>query len=806
VAYDVTLDLAADPRTFRSITRLRFRSGAGRSFVDVRPVSLDLVELDGRTLDPARLAGGRYPLELDDGEHELVVDALMPFRNDGEGLHRSTDPADGHDYVYGMSFMDAAPTVFACFDQPDLKAPYTFHVTAPPDWQVAANTAGKETEPGRWEFEESAPLATYFVAVVAGPYHVVESMHDGIPLRLLARQSLARFLDEQAEDILTVTGQSFDELHRLFGIRYPFGKYDQAFVPEFNAGAMENPGLITFRDLYVFPARTTRAQHVQRATTIAHEMAHQWFGNLVTPAWWDDLWLNESFAEYAGMRVTATATQYDDAWAWSSLNRKNWGLAADTRPSTHPVAGNGAADALSALQDFDGISYAKGSATLRQLATRIGDDVFLAGVRDHFDRHRFGNATMHDLFASWERAGAGDLGPWTEAWLRTAGLDTLRLDRGAGELVCTPPGTGPRRPHALDLAVLTGDDWQVRPVELHAERTRAPVGDAPVLLDPRERTWADLEIDPVTLARLPELFPAMSDPLLRASVWNAVRSGVHQGTLPPAQALSVVCAGIPVEEQDAALTAMVHWTAEEVRADLAGSGKLPAVLPDPAAGSRRVRSAFADRLASAAPGSGVQLAALHGVVATTTDAAELWALLDGDLPAGTTLDSDLRWRLVKRLTALGATDRPFLAGQLEMERTESTVNAWTWCMAALADEDAKAWAWDRFTGAAEASNYELEMAGLGMWQPGQDDLLGPYVDRYFADVAATGEVRAGWALAATGQFFYPITALSADTVAATERTVADPGIDPGLRRRLADCGDEVRRRMAARALDRQDGS
>jgi aminopeptidase N len=798
ISYDVTLDLACDDGTFRSVTAIRFRSRAGRTFLDVRPVCLETVELDGIRLDPHRLHDGRYPLDLDEDEHELVVGATMPFRNDGEGLHRSHDPADGRDYVYGMSFMNAAPTVFACFDQPDLKAPYTIHVTTPPDWTVAANAAGKEVAPGRWEFEESAPLASYFVSVLAGPYRIVEEEHDGIPLRLFSRQSLGDCLEEQADDILTVTRQCFDELHRLFGIRYAFGKYDQAFVPEFNAGAMENPGLVTFRDLYVFSSRVTRSQQITRACTIAHEMAHQWFGNLVTPAWWDDLWLNESFAEYMGTRVTAAATAYDDAWAWQSLTRKNWGLAADTRPSTHPVAGNGAADALAALQDFDGISYAKGSATLRQLAARIGDAAFLGGVRDHLERHRFGNATMTDLFGSWEGAGAGDLSAWTDAWLRTPGMDALSLDRPGGALVRTSQSGGTPRPHALDLAVWSRGSWSVRPVTVVEDRVAVDVGDAPVLVDPSERTWAEVGFDPLTLDALDELLPAMTEPMLRASVWNAVRNGVHQATLSRERALDLVCAGIPSEESDTALTALAHWAGSEQRADLAGSGKLPAVVADPAAAARRLHDAFARRLATATPGSGTQLAALHGLIATTSSTEELLAMLHEDLPDLTSLDRDLRWRLVKRLTVLGATDRAFLTAQLELERTDASVNAWCWCRAALADDEAKAWAWDRFTGTVEANNYELEMAGLGFWQPGQEELHEPYLHRYFEDLAATSRVRSGWALAATGQFFYPISALSPETVAATERACADPEMDPGLRRRLVDCGDEVRRRLAAR--------
>ncbi|WP_238473663.1 M1 family metallopeptidase [Nocardioides cavernaquae] len=441
-AYDVVLDLASDEATFRSITTIELTSNGGVTFLDIKPVQLHALHLDGDPLEASLLDRGRFPLDLSPGEHRIRVEATMPFRNDGEGLHRSIDPADGEAYVYGMSFMEAAPTIFACFDQPDLKAPYTFHVTAPPSWTVIGNAPGHQVEPGVWELERTQPLSTYFVTLVAGPWHVIRTEHDGVPLSLSARASIARDLDKDADELFTLTRQCFDEFHRLFGIRYPFGDYHQAFVPEFNAGAMENPGCVTFRDPLVFTSKVTRGQRIQRAVTVAHEMAHQWFGNLTTPVWWDDLWLNESFAEYMGNRVTAAVTQYDDAWTHNAFARRQWGLIADQRPSTHPVAGNGARTAAAALQDFDGISYNKGAGIVRQLNTVLGDEVFFAGAVDHFTQARFGNATMGDLVGSWERAGAGDLTAYVDGWLRTAGADTLRFDRHDSAVLRTPPAAG----------------------------------------------------------------------------------------------------------------------------------------------------------------------------------------------------------------------------------------------------------------------------------------------------------------------------------------------------------------------------
>ncbi|MCW2833118.1 MAG: Membrane alanyl aminopeptidase Metallo peptidase family, partial [Nocardioides sp.] len=506
--YDVVLDLDVDDKIFASRTTAVFDSTGGPTFVDVKPVRLNEVRLNGTLMDLDALDRGRIAIETQSGRNELVVDALMGFRNDGEGLHRSVDPADGRHYVYGMSFMDAAPSIFACFDQPDLKAPYTFHVRVPKDWTVIGNAPGEQVEPGVWELETTQPLSTYFITLVAGPWHVIRDEHDGIALGLSARASMASALDADATEILTVTRQCFDEFHRLFAERYPFGAYHQAFVPEFNAGAMENPGCVTLRDPLIFTSKVTWGARCVRATTIAHEMAHQWFGNTTTPKWWDDLWLNESFAEYMGNRVTADVTDFDTAWVHNAYARRQWGLLSDAGPATHPVAGNGAVDALAALQDFDGISYAKGSNVLKQLNARLGDDVFFAGVNDHFARHRFGNATMHDLFDSWQRAGAGDLSDVTDGWLRSSGVDRISLDREAGVLRRTPPaGSAVERRHALTVAIGAPDGtWRRERVELTGATVDLSVAaDEAVLLDVEETSWLVAELDSSTQELLPRL-------------------------------------------------------------------------------------------------------------------------------------------------------------------------------------------------------------------------------------------------------------------------------------------------------------
>jgi aminopeptidase N len=790
-SYDVRLDLASDEETFGSVTTVRFTSQGGPTFVDLKPLRVNEIRFNGAPLDADLLDRGRLPLETLAGDNELVVAAVMRFRNDGEGLHRSVDPADGRHYVYGMSFMDAAPSIFACFDQPDLKAPYTFHVTAPADWVVIGNAPATQVEPGTWELEQTQPLSTYFVTLVAGPYHLVRDEHDGIPLGLSARASLARDLDADADELFTMTEQCFDEFHRLFGIRYPFGEYHQAFVPEFNAGAMENPGCVTFRDPLVFSSRVTRGMRIQRATTVAHEMAHQWFGNIVTPKWWDDLWLNESFAEYMGNRVTADVTEYDDAWTHNAYARRQWGLVADQRPSTHPVAGNGAADATTALQDFDGISYAKGSSILKQLNASLGDEVFFAGVVDHFTKHRFGNATMHDLFASWEQAGAGDLGSFTSNWLRTAGPDTIALDRAAGVLRRTAPAGHPAdRAHTIRVATAAPDGkWEIASLTVDQQETAYDVADSTaVVLDPYEDTWALVQPDATTVAALKGQLARTDDTRLRAGIWNNVRSAFHNAAIDPADVIDLVEAGLPVEDSDDAVYYTMPWAI----------AKVVPLTADPRAALRRVSGATLAKAISAPAGSTLQLAAFQAAVSSSTDSGQLRAWLAGRvLPEGVELDLDLRWRVLVQLAVLGETDREELQAALDAEPTARSRVEHTRATASLPDAEAKAWAWARFTGEVDVPNYELEAAGTGMWRSRQEHLTEEYVARYFTDVPRTVDVRSGWVLAEAAQFFFPVTSVSEDTLVRCRALLDLDGLDPSIRRRAVDLTDELERRLAA---------
>lgn len=634
-SYQVDLDVTGDER-FRSQVTIRFRATPGsRTFVECRPQTLCSVRINDTDLDPAMLVDNRLPLTGLAERNTLTIEAEMGYTNTGEGMHRFVDPADGETYLYAMSFLDQAQRIFAAFDQPDLKAPVTLTVTAPEHWTVAANgVLAASPRPGRWEFAPTVPLATYLVSLIAGPWYVHRDEHDGIPLGVWCRRSLAAHLDSEIDEILTITKQCLDRYHQLFAQRYPFGKYDQAFVPEFNAGAMENPGLVTIRDDYVFRSAVTDSEREWRASTIAHEMAHMWFGDLVTMRWWDDLWLNESFAEYMATRVTAEATRFDRGWTTFAMRRKIWGYAADQRPSTHPVAPAEVTDAAQGLLNFDGISYAKGAAVLRQLVAWLGDEDFLAGLNAYFAEHRFGNATLEDLLASLTTASGRDLTGWARCWLRTAQVNTLRtkvsvdVDGRYTEvaLVQSAPDSHPvLRPHRVGLARYAADgtvEHRLVDLEPSVDGGRTVLADlagqrAAQLLLPNagDLTFAKIRLDPASADAVPLLLPRLADSLARALLWGAELDAVTDGERPVTELVQLIATALLAETEVVIVEDVVAISRSLIDRYLAPSAREAALA--------LVSVATGQLLATAPPGGSLQLAAARGWVAATDDVDRL---------------------------------------------------------------------------------------------------------------------------------------------------------------------------------------
>ncbi|WP_030382365.1 MULTISPECIES: aminopeptidase N [unclassified Streptomyces] len=811
--YTVGLDLTVGDDTFDSRTVVRFTVRGGRhgtdTFVELKPAALRSVTLDGQSLDPGTLDDNRLPLKgLTPGEHELRVDASMRYSRTGEGMHRFTDPSDGEAYVYTQMFMDDVQRVFAAFDQPDLKAVFDLTVTAPEGWTVLANGVTEHTGDGVWKAATTPLISTYLVAVAAGPWHSVRTEHRGLPFGIHCRRSLAPHLDADAEEILDVTRACFDRYHEKFEEPYPFDSYDQAFVPEFNAGAMENPGLVTFRDEFVYRSAVTDTERQTRAMVIAHEMAHMWFGDLVTLKWWDDIWLNESFAEYMGYQTAAEATRFTETWTEFGVSRKAWGYDADQRPSTHPVAPEAVPDTASALLNFDGISYAKGASALRQLVTWLGEKDFLAGINTHFARHKFANATLADFLDSLASATERDVHAWADAWLRTTGVDTLtpriaRADDGTHTLTVAHDGS---RPHRIAVGLYDHDLTDEGRLTLRSRpeldvpgSTEHPLGKRPVLLvlNDSDLTYAKVRFDAESYDTVRAALSGLPDPLTRAVVWNSLRDAVRDGELAPEVYLETARAHLPHETDVALVQGVLAFAGGQIADRYLAPGRRPAALAT-------LTDLGRDLVRRTEDGDhpGLRLAAVrHRIdVAAHPDTLAAW-LADGTVPGGPELDPELRWRILGRLAVLGATDEAAIAAELARDPSATGQEGAARCRAALPDPAAKARAWAAmFTDdpAADLSNYLFTATARGFWQPEQADLLAEYVGRYYEDATALA-ARRGPAIAdAAGRWAFPAYAVDADHLRRGERCLREDDPAPSLRRRLADQLDDLARALRVR--------
>ncbi|MGW6716330.1 aminopeptidase N [Streptomyces globisporus] len=824
--YTIALDLTTGEETFDSATAIRFTArAAGDTFVEVKPATLRSISLDGQPLDPALLDGNRYPLTgLTAGPHELHIDAAMHYSRTGEGMHRFTDPTDGETYLYTQLFMEDVQRVFAAFDQPDLKSVFAIDVTAPAGWTVLGNGVAERTGEGRWTIAPTPLISTYLVAIAAGPWHSITTEHAGLPFGIHCRRSLAPYLDTDADEILDITRACYDRYHEKFDEPYPFDSYDQAFVPEFNAGAMENPGLVTFRDEFVYRSAVTDTERQTRAMVIAHEMAHMWFGDLVTLTWWDDIWLNESFAEYMGYQTLTEATRFTDTWVDFGVARKGWGYDADQRPSTHPVAPDPDAvpDTASALLNFDGISYAKGASALRQLVAWLGEKDFLAGINAHFARHKFANATLADFIDNLASATDRDVHAWAEQWLRTTGIDTLTAEIG------TPAPTGP----AGTPANGNGQSWALtvtrdgsRPHRItvgaydHALNTQAGPGhlalrdrfetDVPgdgtpvvrpgrrpalVVLNDGDLTYAKIRLDTASWDTVLAGLSGIPDALTRAVLWNTARDMVRDAELPPATYLKAARTHLPYETDLALVQGVLSFAAGQV----VDRYTVPEDLP---AARATLTDLCRDLIRRTEDGSqpGLRLIAVRHFIdaATQPDTLRSW-LDEGTVHGGPELDPELRWRILTRLAVLGATDEAAIATELAADPSATGREGAARCRAALPTPEAKAAAWDALFTDDTLSNYLFTATAQGFWQPGQEELTDAYVSRFYPDAIALAARRGPAIAEAAGRYAFPAYAIDAGSLATGTRALEVPELIPALRRKLVDQLDDLRRALAVR--------
>ncbi|MEU6536134.1 aminopeptidase N [Streptomyces sp. NPDC047000] len=804
--YTIDLDLTTGDETFGSRTVIRFTARADAdTFIELKPAELRSATLDGQPLDTAALDGSRLPLTgLAAGEHELRVDAVMRYSRTGEGMHRFTDPTDGETYLYTQLFMDDVQRVFAAFDQPDLKAVFEVTVTAPEGWSVLANGVTEHLGEGRWKAAPTPLISTYLVAVAAGPWHSVRTEHRGLPFGLHCRRSLAPHLDADADELLDITRACFDRYHEKFEEPYPFDSYDQAFVPEFNAGAMENPGLVTFRDEFVFRSAVTDTERQVRGMVVAHEMAHMWFGDLVTLTWWDDIWLNESFAEYMGYQTLTEATRFTDTWTDFGVSRKSWGYDADQRPTTHPVAPEAVDDTASALLNFDGISYAKGASALRQLVAWLGEKDFLAGINAHFARHRFGNAALADFIDSLAGATERDVHAWADAWLRTTGVDTLTpriAPGGNGVCALTVERTG-SRPHRIAVGLYDEDPDEGRltlrrRVGLDVPQTGPlPIGKRPalVLLNDGDLTYAKIRFDGASFDAVRTGLSGLPEPITRAVVWNALRDAVRDGELPPGAYLEAARAHLPRETDLAVVQGVLSFASAQIADRYLDPGDRPAALAT-------LRALCRDLIRRTEDGDhpGLRLIAVRHFIdaAALPETIAAW-LADGTVPGGPELDPELRWRVLSRLAVLGAVDEAAVAAELDRDPSATGQEGAARCRAALPDADAKQRAWEAMFTTDDLSNYLFTATARGFWQPEQAALLSAYVPRFYEDVVPLAARRGPAIAEAAGRWAFPFHAVGPETLRLGEQTLRDAGPTPALRRRLADQLDDLARALRIR--------
>ncbi|MFD7107140.1 aminopeptidase N [Streptomyces celluloflavus] len=838
--YDVALDVrSAVARgeaagTFRSRTTIRFRCAepGATAFADLLAPAVTAVTLNGRELDPGTVFdGSRIALDQLAADNTLVVDAQCAYSRTGEGLHRFVDPEDGEVYLYTQYEPADARRVFANFEQPDLKAPFTFEVTAPEGWTVLSNGAQEgPAEDGRHRFATTRPISTYITAVVAGPYHYARDSYrrtfaDGteleIPLGALCRKGLARHFDP--DDIFTVTKQGLDFFHDNFDYPYPFGKYDQAFVPEYNIGAMENPGCVTFREEFVFRGKVTQASYESRANVILHEMAHMWFGDLVTMEWWDDLWLKESFADFMGAFSQVESTRFDNAWITFANRRKAWAYRADQLPSTHPVTAD-IRDLEDAKLNFDGITYAKGASVLKQLVAYVGREAFLEGARRYFKRHAYGNTRLTDLLSVLEETSGRDMAAWSRAWLETAGVNTLTpqatydaQDRitELSVLQEAAPTHPQLRPHRVAVGLYRRQEISAAHPDGGLERyARAEVdvsgprtavtelagAERPdlILVNDEDLTYCKIRFDEGSLATLRDGLGEITDPLARALCWSAVWGLTRDGLMPARDYLELVLrfAG---RETDIGVLQSVHAQARTAL-------ELYAAPAHRESAARALAEGALRELRLSEPGSGHQLAwARHfaSVASTDADFQLLTGLLDGTAKVdGLEVDQELRWTLLEPLASHGVADAAVLDAELARDDTASGKRHQVRCLAARPSAEVKERAWADVVESDALSNALVEATISGFAQFGQRELLAPYAPRYFAFLEQAWQERSIEIAMAMVRGLFPSWQVTQETLDAADAWLAGhPQAAPALRRLVAEERDDLARALRAQACD-----
>ena len=823
-SYAVTLDVTKGEETFYSQSEVSFTCNKPgySTFIDAVGRSVISATLNGAAVDVSNFDGESIFLTDLAAENSLVIELEAEYSKSGEGLQRSVDPADGEVYLYSQGETAYIRNMFACFDQPSLKATFTLTVTTPGHWEaVSNNPVESKTTKGEsvvWKFTTTPRIPTYLDALIAGPYSSVHDVYKGakeIPLGIYCRKSMMQYLDP--EDIFLITKQGFEYFEKVFGLAYPFEKYDQIAVVDFNFGAMENAGAVTFREeVLVFRSHMPEKSYLSRANVILHEMAHMWFGDMVTMSWWDDLWLNESFAEWASYLALTEATRFNGAWTEFSSARKNGAYRQDQLSTTHPIIAD-MVDMEAVNANFDGITYAKGASVLHQLVAHVGRPQFIAGLQKYFAKHAWGNTTLNDLLVELEAASGRKLDTWVHTWLQTAGVNTLRPQLEiAGdtytsvvisqETPLVPAGSKELRPHRLAVGLydISGDSLNLRKsVELDVvgastvvtELAGEKVADL-LLINDRDLSYAKLRFDDRSIATLKKYLGRLNDPLARALSWAAIWDMHRDAQISSADFIEIALAGLSGENDDAIVNIVIGQlgTSVEAYASEANRNKY----------RERLAAGFWNLMQSSAPASDLQLLYSRAFAAnahTPEQIKNVRGILNGEIK-GLKVDTDRRWDFLIALTERGATTQAELDAELASDNTTSGNLLFETAKAATPNAEAKAYAFTTVMHQDAQTSVRSALVA-GFQRPIQRHLLEPFVDLYFDNLLSEWESKSyeGAAKFVTGM--YPSWIITQATLDKTNAWLNGVGKDaPAVLRKLVkESQDGVIRALKVAALD-----
>jgi aminopeptidase N len=823
-SYKIDLDVTTGAETFLVKTTVKFaglKPGAS-TFIDCVGKSVISAKLNGADFDP-KFDGESIFLPAIAADNTLEIEHEGIYSNSGEGLHRFVDPADNEIYLYTQFETGDARRMYACFDQPDQKATFTISTITPKHWAVISNygiEATKELDGDRkhTQFATSQVISTYVTAIVAGAYTSVHDEYKGektIPLGIYARKSFFQYVD--AANIFEVTKQGFAYFEKTFGLAYPFGKYDQIAVAEYNWGAMENVGCVTFHeDVLIFRSKVTERSYISRATTIHHEMAHMWFGDLVTMKWWQDLWLNESFAEWASYMAVSESTKYKNAWTEFNSVRKNWAYRADQLSSTHPIAVE-MKDLDDVRTNFDGISYAKGASVLQQLVAHVGRDNFIAGLRKYFAKHAYANTELSDLITELEATSGKDLTSWVSTWLRTAGVNTLRpVINFDGEKYASvavkqevppmPVGSKELRPHRLYIGLfdIAGDALVRREsieVDIAGELTEIKelagkkAADL-LLINDHDQTYAKLRFDDRSVATMKKYLGKLDDSLARGLIWASLWDSTRDGELSASDYIEIALSALKDETDISMITATFMQIDTAIWAYLAPKNRDAVRLS--------VANTAQELLASSKPGSDAQLQyarAFANNAFTPVQFEALKSMLNGSVD-GLTMDADLRWYVFLCGVKRGIFGVAEIEAEGERDKTAHGKQYVAFAHAALPTHEAKVAAFKSIT-TDDLSNTIHSYKCRGFNESIHCDLLEAFVDDYFDAILKVWETKGYEIAETTATLTFPTWAISDETVKKAQHWLDVTGKDASaaLRRTVAEGRDAMTRALKARAVD-----